>query len=219
LQKKWQNLPGAKRQIESEAGRLFDLADASRDTYARATNLMREALSAEAVVCVDAKAASSKIENVSRGLRKGSFSEIDNTSSSAYGNTSDNGAGQISDTDFPGSNAAANRACKVVGFSTRSRSTLTGTRSTTQHFGLTEKELQGLIRRYPGGKVFNFEESGSLYSSSGDESTSGSNDQSNRSSRMPKSKHHREAHRLGKVMVGARTIGNSFPSALYQSKL
>lgn len=180
-------------------------AGPSQDVYARASNLMREALGAEGVVCVNGTAVSARIKS-DKNLAGDSTSGAAKAKSDSSGEDVTTTA---SDTDSDADSRAA-RLCKVQGFSTRNRSSLTGTRPERQRFGLTEQELHKLVKAFPRGRIFNFEESGNLYSSSGEESTSGSNEDSTRktksSSDRVKSKQSRAMLRLGKVMVGARSI-------------
>lgn len=178
--------------------------DLSRDVYSRASNLMREALGAEAVVCVKATTVSTRIK-----LNKNLTGDSTIGAKTKSDSSGEDLTTTASDTDSDAS-SRAERLCKVQGFSTRSRSSLTGTRPERQRFGLTEQELLKLIKSFPRGKIFNFEESGNLYSSSGDESTSGSNgeglEQRKKTTDRVKSKMSRTMLRLSKVMVGARSI-------------
>lgn len=189
----------------------FHLDTASQHTYARATNLIREAMSAEGVICVDATAASSRVKNTSQ-----ESPDPDRISSLSSGN-SESYTGVTSDSETShSSHESSKKRCEVTGFSTRNRSTLSGTCLSQQPFELTDKELERLIRRYPHGKTFTFEASGHLYSSSGDDSTQGSSEgtEMKDSPRRPRRKRMNEAQRLRSVMFGARSIG-ALPSRDY----
>ena len=162
-----QNRPRAKRAAASGSSEkvkrrpaTFDLAKAIESTYARASNLVREAIHGEGAVFADAKAASAAVRN-RRGTDSGS------ASSSGEANSSDPNRDRIlqnpSDPHFDsGSNSMSEgdtsdrvnmkRTCTVTGFSTRSRSTLSGS-SSSLRFALTEVELRRLIKRYPSGKI------------------------------------------------------------------
>lgn len=175
------------------------LAKNTRYAYARATNLIREALCAEAVVCVDAKAAFSNITRPS--------GDADSSSAASIQSSGECYTGQTSDSESSESSAAAPRFCKVLAISNCNRSSLNGTRCETQEFGLTEKELQRLIRRYPDGKTFDFTEREGLCTSSENESSDEESLGKARSARISKTGQSREARRLGQVMVGARSIG------------
>lgn len=115
----------------------FDLATSSRHTYARASNLMREALGADGVVFINASVASS-------GKREG----LQTTGSSSEQSPHASG---ISDTDFSdGASAAAMRSCVVDAFSTKERSSVHG-EDHSFHLPFSEEFLMHLIRRYPDG--------------------------------------------------------------------
>ncbi|KAK5115852.1 hypothetical protein LTR85_009446 [Meristemomyces frigidus] len=100
------------------------------------------------------------------------------------------------------------RICKLNGFSTRNKSTLKGSQSSDHQFNLSDSNLASLIRRYPHGKIFNFEDSGDLYSSSGDDAQSAGSATSTEGpqARKPHKRQSQDAKQLGKIMVGARTI-------------
>ncbi|GAB7359209.1 hypothetical protein MBLNU230_g5868t1 [Neophaeotheca triangularis] len=193
-----------KRQGPGTAG--FDLPRQSEDAYARASNLICEAMHVDGVVFVDAKAASAALP--SRRRPGGSEAPGAHLSSStltqsgaATGTSSDDGAAS----DDPN----ASKLCTLKGFATRNRSTLAGP-SPSRQFSLHEVELRKLIKRYPNGKVFNFAESGGIYSSSGEDpgpgSSESSEDQPSTRQDPRKTRASRDAKRLGEVLVGARSI-------------
>ncbi|KAI7365006.1 hypothetical protein KC354_g5231 [Hortaea werneckii] len=207
---------GSGDKIETRSG-SFDLAKAIESTYARASNLVREAIHGEGVVFADAKAASAALRN-RRGtktgfvLSSGEANSSDPDRDSTLQNTSDpyldSGSNSMSEGDKSDS-TSSERTCTVAGFSTRSRSTVSGS-SSSHRFALTEAELRRMIRRYPNGKIFNFAGSGAIYSSSGESDVGASEDASDgpkpsasSARRTPVS---RDAKRLGEIMVGARTI-------------
>jgi signal transduction histidine kinase len=183
----------SKRTSRTLEGADFNLETASRRTYGRAANLMRQALGVEGVVFVNANIAHSKkpgapipsLKHESSGERPGRFSDNDN-------DTSD------------GSASGIEQHCSVEAFSTRDLSSIHQT-DNTYRFDLTEKFLALLIRRYPNGRIFNFAPNGSCYSSSGEESmNSGSNSENPVNAanlRVP-----RDGCRLGRIMPGARTM-------------
>ncbi|KAK0788600.1 hypothetical protein LTR75_012531 [Friedmanniomyces endolithicus] len=193
------------RQVKSKSDD-FDLARNLENTYARASNLICEAMRAEGVIFVDAKAASATL--------KGShFSGSRPTSSStglSSGAQSDGLANSASD-DNASDHPPTAKLCKIIGFSTRSHSTLASSQpSASRRLPLTDTELRAFIKRYPHGKVFNITDSGGVYSSSGEDvSTASSEDidsQRSSTSNLRKTRVSRDAARLGKVMNGAKTI-------------
>ncbi|RMY09879.1 hypothetical protein D0867_08582, partial [Hortaea werneckii] len=195
----------------------FDLATAIESTYARASNLVREAIHGEGAVFADAKAASAALRN-RRGIKTGFVPSSGEANSSDAGRDNtlqnpsdlylDSGVNSMSEGDKSDS-LSPKRICTVTGFSTRSRSILHGP-SSAHRFALTEAELRRLIRRYPTGKIFNLADSGAIYSSSGDSDVAASEDASD-GPKLPASSARRtpvssDAKRLGEIMVGARTI-------------
>ncbi|RMY97173.1 hypothetical protein D0862_08204 [Hortaea werneckii] len=233
------NRPKAKRAAASvdkveKSPETFDLAKAIESTYARASNLVREAIHGEGAVFADAKAASAAIRNrggtesesgPSSGEANSSDPSRNNTLQNSGDPQLDSGSNSLSEGDTS-DRVSLKRACTVTGFSTRSRSTLTGS-SSNHRFALTEAELRRLIKRYPSGKIFNIADSGGLYSSSGDEDVGRSEEASDESKRLASSARRtpvaRDAKRLSSLMVGARTIA-FYPiwddaSELYSSAL
>ena len=172
----------------------FDLTSSVERTYARESNLIREALGAEGVVFVDA--------NIVANLRRsGSGADSDEhlqRSSSGEGNKS-----SASEPDGLDVGSGGNPLCKAQGISTRSTLTASSAPTPVQRFDLTQALLSRLMCRYRKGRIFNFRENGDPYTSSGeDRLTSGSSDAASaKGKRFPK-----DAQHLAKVMVGARTI-------------
>ncbi|KAI7285980.1 hypothetical protein KC345_g1466 [Hortaea werneckii] len=214
--------PTAKRAVAygekvKKRAETFDLAKAIESTYARASNLVREAIHGEGAVFADAKAASAAVRN-----RRGTESESgpssveanssdpsrDSTLQSKGDPNLDSGSNSMSEGDTS-DRVSPKRMCAVTGFSTRSRSTLTGS-SSDLRFALTEAELRRLIKRYPSGKIFNIADSGGIYSSSGDEDVGRSEEVSDEPKSSASSARRtpvaRDARRLSEIMVGARTI-------------
>ncbi|KAK5716579.1 hypothetical protein LTR15_009470 [Elasticomyces elasticus] len=188
----------------------FDLARKIEDVYARASNLINEAMRAEGVVFVDARAASATM----RGKHKRLQSSSDGPSATEHssGTQSDGATNSMSEDNTHSETAKPAKLCTINGFATRRRSTLSGSSaSSSGQLGLSEIALRGLIKRYPQGKIFNFADSGGVYSSSGEEpATTGSSEdgdsQQTSSAGGHRSRASRDAARLGKIMTGAKTI-------------
>ncbi|KAI7239813.1 hypothetical protein KC330_g1675 [Hortaea werneckii] len=156
------NRPKAKRAAASaekvkKHPETFDLAKAIESTYARASNLVREAIHGEGAI----------ESGPSSGEANSSDPSPDSTLLNPGDPPLDSGSNSMSEGDTS-DRVSPKRTCAVTGFSTRSRSTLTGP-SSNHRFALTETELRRLIKRYPSGKIFNIADSGGIYSSSGDE--------------------------------------------------
>ncbi|KAI7065123.1 hypothetical protein KC339_g15879 [Hortaea werneckii] len=192
------------RRTRSARGNAFDLGSALEATYARASNLIREAMHVEGAVFVDAKAASAALRNC-RSSKSRSRSLTTN-SSSPHGDSATN---SLSEADTSADDSAK-KMCTVNGFSTRSRSTLAGSSSSDYRFALAESDLRELVKRYPSGKIFNIADSGDTYSSSGTENAAesgyGSDGQRYSRSDLKGRRESRDSARLSKQMPGARTI-------------
>lgn len=159
------------------------------------------------MVFVNANAASTNAKQ-SRGRARNDTSDTSNTTTSTSASTGgDLAHNSTSEGEVSDQAGRESRPCKLNGFSTRNKSTLKGSQSSDHQFNLSDTDLASLIRRYPRGKIFNFEESGDLYSSSGEDNVSGS--ATSTEGQQPRKAHKRQsrdAKELGKVMVGARTI-------------
>ncbi|KAK3708961.1 hypothetical protein LTR37_011125 [Vermiconidia calcicola] len=179
----------------------FDLAKATRHTYARASNLMREALGADGVVFVNGSTVppQKKRSIFSTPTRPAS---IHNNSNSSEQSTH---LGESSDTDTSGgSSTATARSCVVDAFSTINQASVRA-RDKSYHFDVSEDFLARLIRRYSHGHIFNFSPDGACYSSSGEDSVaSGSNSDGRTKHRGLGTR--KDARRLGEIMAGARSI-------------
>ena len=182
----------------------FDLARECEHAYARASNLIREALHTEGVIFLNSNNA---MGNIGRSTKSDSESDHDRM---RVRSTSDERHPTASDTDTSDFGSSPGQTCKINGFSTRLRSTLATPQSSTQNFALSESHLARLVKHYPNGKIFNFGESGHLYSSSADEgTTTGSSEDHGKGVRKTTkrvSRLHGDARRLGKALIGARTI-------------
>ncbi|KAK4891483.1 hypothetical protein LTR27_009978 [Elasticomyces elasticus] len=205
-----QQVGATKKPKKTKAADAFDLARKIEDVYARASNLINESMRAEGVIFVDARAASATM----RGKHKrfpGSSDGLSTTQHSS-GNQSEAGTNSLSEDNLSGETAKPTKLCTINGFATRRRSTLAGSRaSSSGQLNLSEVALRGLIKRYPNGKIFNFADSGGVYSSSGEEppttgSSEGDDSQQTGSFSSHRSRASRDAARLGKIMSGAKTI-------------
>lgn len=170
-------------------GSDFDLEIASRYTYSRASQLMRQAMGADGVVFLNANAVQSRKKDVKAPSLKHESS--DTSTHSPMRSTSEYETSE-------GSTATSEQHCMIEGFSTRDESSLHDVEN-SYRFDVSESFLATLIKRYSGGKIFNFGSDGTCYSSSGDDNaTSGSNSETQRKTvRTP-----RDGRRLGRVMPG-----------------
>ncbi|KAK3068300.1 hypothetical protein LTR53_014243 [Teratosphaeriaceae sp. CCFEE 6253] len=190
----------------------FDLAREIERAYARASNLICEAMSAEGVIFVDAKAASATLKGKPSGSA-GSGTTSTGSEATSGGQTDGAVQSQSDDNVSTSDQPPVTRLCTINGYSTRHNSTLAGPgKSDSRRLALSETELRSFIKRYPRGKVFNFAGSGGVYANSGEDPVTGSSEDNGNSSHLSnttgrrKTRTSRDATKLGKVLRGAKTI-------------
>jgi signal transduction histidine kinase/GAF domain-containing protein len=127
-----------------------------QSVFSKATNIIREAIEIEGVLFLDASKRSF-----------GASAQLDSDGSSgtpahSNSNSSDEAA---SDTPF----ASLGPSAQVIGFSTSDFSSIDGAKSSARHTRMPEGFLSTLLRRYPRGRIFNFDENGELQSSDSSE--------------------------------------------------
>lgn len=152
--------------------------------FSRASNLIREAGSVDGVLFLDASISSfggASEKDVMGQRAPGNFHIDDATTSD------DDALRKASDTDgmttrHTEETKPTENCCSILGFSTRKRSSLKGHAPPAEHHVFPERVLRTLLKRYPHGKVFNFEEDGSFSSSDTDNAYIGG-----RSKRQPRS--------------------------------
>lgn len=145
------------------------LSNEVRRTFARASNLIREAIDADGVAFFDASIGSfgAGSERVNMNAKAPGalnlVSNIDTTASSSEENRR-----KTSDTDGSDGDPSAMPSEKYVGifgYSTRSRSSVTKHSVPEAHELFPESLLRQLAKRYPHGKIFSFDEDGQMSSS------------------------------------------------------
>ena len=167
----------------------FNLADVSMKTYARASNLMREALAAHGVAFVDISSISSAPNRRDSSDQQTSTNENSQTHDSSETERSDS----VSD----------NRTtCKVHGCSLHQEEECGEDGFATGRLDFPRTYLEHLLKRYPHGHVFNFGESGGLVSSGDGDSMSSGSDHAATKVRDKRG----YGRRLRSVMANARTI-------------
>ncbi|KAI8153121.1 hypothetical protein K4K49_010427 [Colletotrichum sp. SAR 10_70] len=176
--------------------------------FSKAANVIREAIEVESVLFLDATigsfgglaaAARSSSGHRSSGSTKSNSSSSDERGSPRSTASSDAGA---EDTQ-----------CRVLGFSTSSSSSIDGRLPSQSHASISEKFLIKLLRRYPEGKIFNFDENGSIQSSdfSGDDTKAAPTPVQELSEAVDSSAHAREStHAHDKTHKSRRRGRNPF---------
>ncbi|OLN83316.1 Histidine kinase 5-like protein 1 [Colletotrichum chlorophyti] len=135
-----------------------------RRIFSKASNIVRESIEVESVLFLDASIGSFGGLADARAMRVKSSAASKSTSSS-----SDERSSICSSPED--SNDQQDSFCRVLGFSTSTLSSVDGDSPSQSQLSLPERFLAKLLRRYPEGKIFNFDQNGSLQSSdfSGDE--------------------------------------------------
>lgn len=186
-----------------------------RRIFSKAANILRESIEVEGVLFLDASVASFAGLVGRRSLPGHLNAKRRPSSSSSSSNYSEFNTNPA----FPSSSDIAAATCSVLGFSTSVSSSIDGQDPTARNQSLPERHLQRLLRRYPKGKIFNFDHHGVLASSgrSGEEATpasaQGSTGQENDPSDYAKLPRRREVFSRkneGKVIAslfpGARSV-------------
>lgn len=136
--------------------------------FSRASNLIREAGGVDGSIFFDASIGSfgAASESDAMGEKAPGTFHIDDgliTSEDDLGRRASD-----TDTSIKESTAPTETCCNILGFSTRKRSSLRGHTPPLEHHTFPERVLRTLLKRYPHGKVFNFDEDGSFSSSDSD---------------------------------------------------
>ena len=149
-----------------------------KGVFSRASNLIREAIAVDGVLFLDASIGSfggSSEKDVMDEKAPGAF-DVEKTSTSSEEDENRRRASEpevngeaVKDAIEPQQNSVtAEKCCNILGFSSRRRSSLRGHAPYEEHKQFPETVLRRLLKRYPHGKVFNFEEDGSFSSSDSD---------------------------------------------------
>lgn len=201
----------------------FDLAREVNNVFSRASNLIREAVDGEGILFLDTDFPSSRrVGRYQRGDKADESTTTSDSGSSTGGSDGDRTSPESrhkgrhnrrSSSVHSRQDTAdlAGQTCSLLGFSTRTKSTLRGFAPSGNHNSLPRELIAKFLRRYPNGKIFNYYNSGSAYSSSGEENTSGSGDLEPNSkivqkAKQQRSKSAREAAALSAVLPEARSI-------------
>ncbi|KAG9662164.1 hypothetical protein KCU64_g2120, partial [Aureobasidium melanogenum] len=175
----------------------FDIGREINMAFARSSNLMREAISAEGVAFIDADFHRSK-----ESTQNQATSSTDPESDTATGSSGSEATSPKEEKPL-----TPDAQCALLGFSTKVRSTIRGFDPSARHSSLPKTFIRSLIRRYPMGKVFNFHDGKALSSSSGTELSDDVSDDSKKSrSRKRRSREFVDAMTLGEVFSGPRSI-------------
>ncbi|KAK6437966.1 hypothetical protein LTR95_005843, partial [Oleoguttula sp. CCFEE 5521] len=191
--------PTTKTKQTTEAKRDFDMVKEVALTYARACNLLREGLDVEGVVFLDASAISAR--HAKRDQNHANRFRPDAKSSATSG-VSGGELAQTSDTE-DGSSVPLSKCC---GYSARVHSSTPS--DPALPIKVPQDFLAHLVKSYPRGKVWNFNEDGQAYrtSSGEDFTTTASSGPSGAERKRPRTRDQRDAEKLAAMLCGAKAI-------------
>lgn len=146
-----------------------------KDVFARAANLTREAIQLDGMIFYDASissfgaAAKDRVdERAPGGFRTNIVRDFTTSGSEEEARYEDPGTGLLVNTQSINIHKDLDTkvgGCNILGFSTRSRSTILGHAPEPNHESFSEGMLRALLKKYPHGKVYNFHSDGAVSSS------------------------------------------------------
>ncbi|PNS19855.1 Hybrid signal transduction protein dokA [Sphaceloma murrayae] len=165
----------------------FDLKNATADVFSRASNLIRESMSIDGVLFLDAGFSQGKTQKTSRSRTGSVFSGSHLGTISGSSNTSESEMlteGSVTNRDSsrersPVASVKARRRraqrkastarCEALGYSSRTGSSVRNFSVPQKYLSFSQKRMEKLLELYPNGKVFNFSDDGTVDTSSGQE--------------------------------------------------
>jgi signal transduction histidine kinase len=171
LESPYLNRPSSSFNSQKKTPQPVETGDESRQQqlnkiFSRAANILRESIEVEGVVFLDASIGSFAGRVRSGSVRRESQTQGRSSSSSSSSSSSiDRGHVSISSPRGSGDSQVKGATCPVLGFSTSMSSSINGERSSARSRNVPERQLQKLLRRYPKGKIFNFDSQGVMASS------------------------------------------------------
>ncbi|RGP71631.1 hypothetical protein FLONG3_7066 [Fusarium longipes] len=138
--------------------------DQLKHIFSRAANIIRESIEVEGVLFLDAS-----VGTFAGRARSGSVRHEPQTYERSSSSSSSSSTGQdhasVSSPRGTGEQKAKGALCPVLGFSTSMSSSINGETPAGRSQTILERQLQRLLRRYPKGKIFNFDSQGMMASS------------------------------------------------------
>lgn len=186
-----------------------------RNIFSRAANLIRESIGAEGVIFLDANSdtfgslvGKNKRTVRGTGLKESTSSSDESTDSSSSRHESDNGS-------YLGSENGEQRYSECLGFSSSRFSTINDEGRVGEAIMVPEPLFSSLMRRYPRGKIFTYNASGSVSEDSDDPTKGPSGSDQDKSpehgasrstSKRRRKPYRQDAESLVKIFSGARNI-------------
>ncbi|KAJ4246629.1 hypothetical protein NW762_013572 [Fusarium torreyae] len=166
--------------------------------FSKAANILRESIEVEGVLFLDANIGSFAGRVRSGSIRRESQSQ-GRSSSSSSSSSSGQGHASVSCPRSSGDSQETGAICPVLGFSTSMSSSINGEHPAGRSRAVPELQLQKLLRRYPRGKIFNFDGQGVMASSdtpSEDSATAAIQDQKTQTSQESQTDENHKSRRV-----------------------
>lgn len=151
------------------------LSNKIKDVFARAANLTREAIQLDGTIFYDASISSFGAAARDRGdehapgvFRTNTVRDTTTSGSDEEIRHEDSETGLITTIRHavqPSESVNPTKGCNILGFSTRTHSTILGHAPDTTYESFPEEMLRSLLKKYPHGKVYNFHADGAVSSS------------------------------------------------------
>lgn len=129
-------------------------------TFARATQIIRQALAVDGVCCFDAKAGHTFGGLIEQDEKRPQQRRTPSSSGVELNSSSSESLKDESDDSGKEAMYEQDRPCEVLGFSTVESSSINGNQANKVTDGMRETLLRSLLQRYPHGTILNFDENG-----------------------------------------------------------
>lgn len=198
------------------------LSDDVKRSFSRASNLIRESIDVDGVAFFDASVSSPGTQSTRDSRRqkapgphdKNYIPETTTSTSEAAYSPANSGTDKpyYGDDRFSAAPQQAENPAVIMGYSTRTRSSLKNHLDSHQLHPFPESLVRKMAKRYPHGKIYNFEEDGSFSSSDAESKSGGESDNQQFTEKMKarkaKKKMSREAEAAAilTVIPGARSV-------------
>ncbi|KAJ5100729.1 hypothetical protein N7456_006781 [Penicillium angulare] len=198
--------PSSKRPASKRRTSKEDAISQIEDTLSRAANIVRESLEVEGAIFFDANFSgqaalvTSNNSDYESSL-EGSSSESELKAAREF-TPADETIGSMAED----SGKATVNPCKILGFATSDASSVNDEATGDNSIALSESFLAGLLRRYPRGKIFNFDVDGSISSNDTSDSKFKSFSSRKKYKKTRKSVLRHDALALLNIAPGSRSI-------------
>lgn len=197
--------PSGQRAASKPQTNKEDALSQIEDTFSRAANIVRESLEVEGAIFFDASftgqvAVVTSNNSDHESSLEGSSSEGELQATRGFT------PAEPLDSMAEDSGKATVNPCRILGFATSDASSVNSEATGDKNIALSESFLVGLLRRYPSGKIFNFDADGSISSNDTNDSIFKSFNSRKRYKKTRKSVLRKDASTLLNIAPGSRSI-------------